>query len=137
MYDDMFFLPRCIIAGGTLLLGGRGRGGVGRGLGRHFPFGAALAEMAMAQVLPSGGTDALIDDYMFNEIDNGSSPKNAKRVSADVTARFPVTNVAEQPERMVVIGDVHGDIGKNGGSAPERLRVQIQERCRLAAVFDC
>lgn len=34
------------------------------------------------------------------------------RVSSDVRARFPVTVVEKQPERMVVIGDVHGDLGE-------------------------
>ncbi|CAM9674337.1 unnamed protein product [Ascophyllum nodosum] len=34
-----------------------------------------------------------------------------RRVSSDVSVRFPVTSVEKQPERMVVIGDVHGDLG--------------------------
>lgn len=42
-----------------------------------------------------------------------------KRVSSDVSVRFPVTTVEEQPERMVVIGDVHGDLGE---SLPYSLR---------------
>ena len=35
-----------------------------------------------------------------------------RRVSSDVSVRFPVTSVEKQPERMVVIGDVHGDLGE-------------------------
>lgn len=38
--------------------------------------------------------------------------KARARVSSDVRTRFPVTVVDEQPERMVVIGDVHGDVGE-------------------------
>lgn len=34
-------------------------------------------------------------------------------MSANVRARFPVTVVEKQPQRMVVIGDVHGDLGEH------------------------
>lgn len=37
-------------------------------------------------------------------------------MSADARTRFPVTVVEEQPERMVVIGDVHGDLGEHANS---------------------
>lgn len=37
-------------------------------------------------------------------------------MSADARTRFPVTTVEEQPERMVVIGDVHGDLGEHTNS---------------------
>ncbi|CAB1113116.1 unnamed protein product [Ectocarpus sp. CCAP 1310/34] len=42
--------------------------------------------------------------------DAGSSPKR-RRVSSDVTTRFPITVVEKQPRRLVVIADVHGDLG--------------------------
>lgn len=47
-----------------------------------------------------------------NVEDTGEKDRS-KRVSSDVSVRFPVTMVEEQPERMVVIGDVHGDLGES------------------------
>eukprot|EP00752_Nemacystus_decipiens_P007590 g6782.t1 len=42
--------------------------------------------------------------------EGGASEVRRRRVSADARTRFPVTTVEEKPERMVVIGDVHGDL---------------------------
>lgn len=53
-------------------------------------------------------------DTIFDINDVGSSVEKMrpKRVSATAEPRLPVTTVEKQPERMVVIGDVHGDIGE-------------------------
>ncbi len=56
--------------------------------------------------------------------------RRRRRVSADARARFPVTDVEEQPERMVVIGDVHGDLGA-------RLGVQTGRRDKVLPFLLC
>lgn len=42
----------------------------------------------------------------------GGGQAKARRVSSDVRVRYPVTTVEKQPARMVVIGDIHGDLGE-------------------------
>ena len=45
-------------------------------------------------------------------VGDGGEGKKARRVSSDVRVRYPVTTVEKQPARMVVIGDIHGDLGE-------------------------
>lgn len=56
----------------------------------------------------------------INDVDS-SVKMRPKRVSATAEPRFPVTTVEKQPERMVVIGDVHGDIGEPSSLARMNL----------------
>lgn len=61
----------------------------------------------------------------------GQLDRKMRRVSSDVRVRFPVTTVEEQPERMVVIGDVHGDIGEDqDGGIFRYIGHTGAERCR-------
>lgn len=70
--------------------------------------GDILAAEAPGIVEVGGGLDVA----KGNVEDIGENGKS-KRVSSDVSVRFPVTTVEEQPERMIVIGDVHGDLGES------------------------
>lgn len=48
----------------------------------------------------------------LGRIHSQAAAPRSTRVSASAEVRFPVTTVEKMPERMVVIGDVHGDFGE-------------------------
>eukprot|EP00903_Cladosiphon_okamuranus_P006063 g5978.t1 len=74
---------------------------------------SSSAPAAAAGSDAQGGGDVLATACSAGEGGEGGIAevrRRQRRVSADARTRFPVTVVEEQPERMVVIGDVHGDL---------------------------
>lgn len=107
---------------GLLLAGLGGHGGGWRNTASNC-FVLASADMVAAEVQANGetvivsniGTGSSEGEADKTEEDpdrNKSAEAAPKRVSLGARARFPVTVVEEQPGRMVVIGDVHGDLGE-------------------------
>lgn len=68
----------------------------------------ASANMVTSVVEPNGEVHLAVD-----QTDRKTGSDRRQRVSATAEVRFPITTVEKQPERMIVIGDVHGDIGKD------------------------
>lgn len=104
---------RSVLAGALLLLG---RGGGGGGVNIR----VSAAESITTEVLGNGDIAVLKEstkpaseeECNSNTCTTTDNKEGQRRVSADAAARFPVTDVEKQPDRMVVIGDVHGDLGK-------------------------
>lgn len=109
----ILYCRRRVLAGALLLLGGGGGGG-------GVTICVSAAESVTAEVLGNGDiavlkestNPALAEECTSDTCTTTGKKEGQRRVSADAAARFPVTDVEKQPDRMVVIGDVHGDLGK-------------------------
>lgn len=111
-----------IMSTAGVLLVGLGEHGLLRGWGQDdsasggspLACGLAYASVATSMAAEVQGNGEILETVVEGGGSGGGGDIVRKvRVSSDVRARFPVTIVEEQPARMVVIGDVHGDLGED------------------------
>lgn len=111
-----------IMSTAGVLLVGLGEHGLLRGWGQDdsasggspVACGLAYASVATSMAAEVQGNGEILETVVEGGRSGGGGDIVRKgRVSSDVRARFPVTIVEEQPARMVVIGDIHGDLGED------------------------